>query len=44
MVCEICEKTKIDRIVEESKKAMKRFTAKLTKENEERKNDTSKQG
>jgi hypothetical protein len=32
MVCKVCRKNNIDRIIAESKKAMKRYTAKLKEE------------
>ena len=32
MICEVCKKNKIDSIIAESKKAMKRYTDKLKKE------------
>jgi hypothetical protein len=39
MICEICKKNRIERVIAESKKAMLRFTKKLKEE----KNGTSKQ-
>ena len=32
MICKVCRKNNIDRIIAESKKAMKRYTAKLKEE------------
>ena len=32
MICETCKKNRIDNIIAESKKAMKRYTAKLREE------------
>ena len=32
MICEVCKKHRIDSIIAESKKAMKRYTAKLREE------------
>ena len=32
MICEVCKKHKIDSIIAQSKKAMKRYTAKLREE------------
>ena len=41
VICEICKKNRIQRVIEESKKSMKRFTEKLKKEvkNAEQKQD-----
>lgn len=33
MICEVCKKNRIQRIIAESKKAMERYTEKLKKEN-----------
>ena len=33
MICEVCKKNRIDRIIKESKNAMKRFNEKLKEEN-----------
>ena len=35
MICEVCKKHRIDSIIVESKKAMKRYTAKLREEKHE---------
>ena len=42
MICEICKKHRIDSIIAESKKAMKRYTAKLKEEKHENKKCESK--
>ena len=33
MICEICKKDRINKIIKESKKAMKRFNKKIKEEN-----------
>ena len=42
MVCEICKQNRIDRILAEAKKAMKRYTKKLKEEKYETKKCESK--
>ena len=37
MICEVCNKNRINRIIEESKKAMERYTKKLKEEKYENK-------
>ena len=32
MICEVCKKNRIQKVIEESKKAMERFTKKLKEE------------
>lgn len=36
MICEICKKNRIQRVIAESKKAMQRFTKKLKEEKNEK--------
>ena len=42
MICKVCRKNNIDKIIAESKKAMKRYTAKLKEEKHENKKCKSK--
>ncbi len=42
MICEICKKNRIERVIAESKKAMERFTKKLKKESFEEKRNIKK--
>ena len=37
MICEVCKKLKIDSIIAQSKKAMKRYTEKLREDKHENK-------